>query len=74
VTTDAGDARARLEAAARFRRLSPEEVRDRVWIGSPDEVRAQLDAFADAGFDEAVLGLNPPYGERTFELLDALRG
>jgi F420-dependent oxidoreductase-like protein len=74
VTTDAADARARLEAAARFRRLSPEEVRDRVWIGSPDEVGAQLDAFAKAGFDEAVLGLNPPYGARTFEMLDALRG
>jgi F420-dependent oxidoreductase-like protein len=74
VTTDAADARARLEAAAGFRRLSADEVRDRVWIGSPDEVRAQLDAFARAGFDEAILGLNPPYGEHTFAVLDALRG
>jgi alkanesulfonate monooxygenase SsuD/methylene tetrahydromethanopterin reductase-like flavin-dependent oxidoreductase (luciferase family) len=74
VTPDAADARARLEHAARFRRLAVEEVQDRVWIGSAALVREQLAAFADAGFDEAILGLNPPYGARTFEMLDALMG
>jgi F420-dependent oxidoreductase-like protein len=68
------EVRARLEEAARFRRLSVDEVRDRVWIGSADEVRGQLLTFAAAGFDEAILGLNPPYGARTLELLDSLMG
>jgi F420-dependent oxidoreductase-like protein len=74
VTRDPADARAHLEQAARFRRLSTDEVRDRVWIGSAAEVREQLAAFAEAGFDEAILGLNPPYGAGTLEMLDAIMG
>jgi len=74
VTPDPAEARARREHAARFRGISADEVRDRVWIGSAEEVREQLAAFADAGFDEAILGLNPPYGARTLEMLEALRG
>ena len=74
VSDDHADVRAHLEEAARFRRLDVDEVRDRVWVGSPDEVRGQLAAFAAAGFDEAILGLNPPYGTETFEMLDAVKG
>jgi alkanesulfonate monooxygenase SsuD/methylene tetrahydromethanopterin reductase-like flavin-dependent oxidoreductase (luciferase family) len=74
VTADAAEARAHLEHAARFRGLTVDDARDRVWIGSSEAVRAQLAAFAEAGFDEAILGLNPPYGARTFELLEALMG
>ncbi len=74
VTEDRGEARAHLEAAARFRRLSVDEVRHRVWVGSADEVRAELATFAAAGFDEAIIGLNPPYDARTFAMLDALMG
>ena len=74
VTEDSADARARREHAARFRGLSEDDVRDRVWIGSADDVREQLAAFASAGFDEAILGLNPPYGARTLETLEALTG
>ncbi|HZQ57366.1 MAG TPA: TIGR03560 family F420-dependent LLM class oxidoreductase [Acidimicrobiales bacterium] len=74
VTEDASDAHARREHAGRFRGMGADEVRDRVWIGNADEVRAQLGAFDAAGFDEAILGLNPPYGARTLELLEALMG
>jgi len=74
VSDDPDDVRAHLEEAARFRRVSVDDVRERVWVGSPEDVRGQLAAFADAGFDEAILGLNPPYGARTFEMLDAVMG
>jgi len=74
VTDDAAEAAAHLGHAARFRNVGVDQVRDRVWIGSAGEVRAQLDGFASAGFEEAILGLNPPYGTRTLEMLDALMG
>jgi F420-dependent oxidoreductase-like protein len=73
LTSDPADARRRLEAAARFRGLPPEEVRDRVWIGDGAELAERIAAFAAAGFDEAILGLNPPYGDETVEMLGAAR-
>jgi F420-dependent oxidoreductase-like protein len=74
ITEDRDEARARREHAAKFRGVTADELGDRVWIGSAAEVREQLDAFAEAGFDEAILGLNPPYGARTLEMLEALMG
>jgi F420-dependent oxidoreductase-like protein len=70
LTTDADAARRRIEAVARFMRLSPAEVRSRLWIGSLAEVEALLRPFAAAGFDECILGLSPPYDERTVEMLE----
>jgi F420-dependent oxidoreductase-like protein len=74
LTSDADAARRRVEAAARFMRLPPEEVRLRLWIGSPSEVEALLRPFAEAGFDECILGLAPPYDERTVEMLERFSG
>jgi F420-dependent oxidoreductase-like protein len=73
LTSDAAEAQRRLEAAARFRGLAPEDVRDRVWIGNAPELAERIAAFAAAGFDEAILGLNPPYGVETVEMLEAAR-
>ena len=63
---------ARLDLAARFRGMTVDAVRDRTWIGGVDEVAARIAAFAEAGFDEAILGLNPPYGPATLEMLEAV--
>jgi hypothetical protein len=30
----------------------------------------RLGAFADAGFDECILGLAPPYGDRSVTVLE----
>jgi F420-dependent oxidoreductase-like protein len=73
LTSDPADARGRIEAAARFRGLTPEETRGRVWIGGGNEIAESVGAFAAAGFDEAILGLNPPYGSATVEMLEAVR-
>jgi alkanesulfonate monooxygenase SsuD/methylene tetrahydromethanopterin reductase-like flavin-dependent oxidoreductase (luciferase family) len=71
LTEDRADARKRLERAAQFRNLSVDEVRDRVWIGNADELTELIGGFADAGFSEAILGLGPPYGAATFDMLEA---
>lgn len=67
------DDRARADAAvarlARFARQSPDDMRARVWVGGPAEVADRLAAFADAGFDECILGLAPPYDGGTVEML-----
>jgi len=53
-------------------------VRPLTWIGTAHDVAERILAFRDAGFDEAILGLNPPYGEATTEMLgevaDRVRG
>jgi len=69
LTADAADARRRLDGVAAFRGITPDEARRRVWIGGVDEIAEMVGAFAAAGFDEAILGLNPPYGEATLEML-----
>jgi F420-dependent oxidoreductase-like protein len=71
LTSDAADARRRLGQAARFWDLSPDEVRSRVWIGGAAEIAELIGGFAAAGFDEAILGLGPPYGPQTVEMLEA---
>ncbi len=71
LTSDAADARRRLDHAARFRNLTIDEIRPRVWIGGPGEIAERIGGFAAAGFDEAILGLNPPYGAQTLEMLEA---
>jgi F420-dependent oxidoreductase-like protein len=73
LTSDASEARRRLARAARFRNLTPDEVRSRVWIGGPSELAELIGGFAAAGFDEAILGLNPPYGPQTVDMLEATR-
>ena len=73
LTSDAAEARRRLARAARFRNLTPDEVRTRVWIGGPSEIAELIGGFAAAGFDEAILGLNPPYGPQTVDMLEATR-
>ena len=71
LTDDRADARKRLERAAQFRNLTVDEVRDRVWIGGPGELSELIAGFADAGFSEAILGLGPPYGPATIDMLEA---
>jgi F420-dependent oxidoreductase-like protein len=73
LTSDVAEARRHLAHAAAFRRLTPEETRSRLWIGSPSEIAELIGGFAAAGFDEAILGLNPPYGPQTVEMLEAAR-
>ncbi len=68
--SDAADVRRRLEVVAAFRGITPAEARSRVWIGGPDEIAELVGAFEAAGFDEAILGLNPPYGPGTVEMLE----
>jgi len=70
----AEDVQERLERAARFRGITTDEVRSRTWIGSADDVAARIASFAAAGFDEAILGLDPPYGAATVEMLRAVAG
>ena len=73
LTSDPAEARRRLARAATFRHLSPDEVRPRVWIGGPAELAELIGGFSAAGFDEAILGLGPPYGPQTIEMLEATR-
>jgi F420-dependent oxidoreductase-like protein len=59
-----------LEDAARFMRTEVSDARERVWIGGVAEVTERLGAFANAGFHEAILALDPPYDARTVATLE----
>jgi F420-dependent oxidoreductase-like protein len=77
VSDDASTIERELEGVAAFMRgrgasISLEEVRDMVWIGGPAEVTERLVTFAGAGFDEAILALDPPYDERTVDMLETI--
>jgi F420-dependent oxidoreductase-like protein len=71
LTEDSADASKRLDRAAQFRNLSVDEVRDRVWIGGAAELSELIGGFAEAGFSEAILGLGPPYGPASIDMLEA---
>ena len=77
LAADDAEADRELESVARFMRgrgasISLDEVRELVWIGGVTEVTDRLAAVADAGFDEAILALDPPYDERTIAMLETV--
>ena len=77
LAADDVEAQRELETVASFMRgrgasLSWDEVREFVWIGGLAEVTDRLAAFADAGFHEAILALDPPYDERTIAMLETV--
>lgn len=70
LTDDAVSAASHLARLARFAGIDAEQMRTRVWVGGAAEVGDRLGAFADAGFDECILGLAPPYGAATVAMLE----
>lgn len=70
LTDDTAESASRVARLARFAGVTPGEMRERVWIGGPAEIADRIAAFVDAGFDECILGLAPPYGADTVAMLE----
>jgi len=69
LTDDAARAKRKLARFARYAGIEDAEARRRLWVGSTDELVESLLAFADAGCDECILGLDPPYDAATHDML-----
>lgn len=69
LTDDPAEATRRIARFARFAGLASEEARARLWVGSRDDIVASLRAFAAAGCEECILGLEPPYGTALRDVL-----
>lgn len=77
VSDDAADVRRELDVVAQFMRsrgasVTLDDVRELVWIGDVAEVTDRLGACADAGFQEAILALDPPYDGGTIAMLETV--
>ncbi|HYC22723.1 MAG TPA: TIGR03560 family F420-dependent LLM class oxidoreductase [Candidatus Bathyarchaeia archaeon] len=69
LTEDRAAADAAIARFAKYARIDVEEARARVWIGNRRELVASFRALADAGVDECILGLGPPYDGAVQEML-----
>jgi F420-dependent oxidoreductase-like protein len=61
IDTDSGRLQQKLETISKQRNQSPEEVRKRTLIGTPDEVANQLLGLAEQGVDHVILSVRAPY-------------
>jgi F420-dependent oxidoreductase-like protein len=60
---------AHLERLAAFWGTTVEDARDRSWVGEKDQIVDWLLQLRAIGFDEAILGIEPPYEIGTVEML-----
>ncbi len=56
-----GRLQAKLDAVARQRNQTPEQVRQRTLIGTPDDIASQLLGLAEQGVDHIILSIRHPY-------------
>lgn len=61
IDTDPQRLQGKLEAVAKQRNQSPEELRQRALIGTPQDVAAQLLGLAEQGVDHVILSIRAPY-------------
>ena len=67
---DTGPAKleAKLGAVAKARAGTPEEVRKRALVGTPDEIAAQVASLGELGVDHVILSLRAPYDHEELAL------
>ena len=58
----------KLAAAARGRNTTPDELRKRTLVGSPDDVANQVLGLAEQGVDHVILSIRAPYPEDDLSL------
>jgi F420-dependent oxidoreductase-like protein len=54
---------AKLAAVARQRSTTPEQLRTRALVGTPDDIASQVLGLAEQGVDHVILGVRAPYPE-----------
>jgi F420-dependent oxidoreductase-like protein len=69
MSNDPARVRAQLEKLSGYFRASPEETRDRVWVGGPEELADRLGRLRDAGYHDALMCIDPPYDQRAIDML-----
>lgn len=61
IDSDPARMQAKLEAVARTRNQTPEQLRERTLIGTPDDVASQVLGLAEQGVDHIIIGIRAPY-------------
>ncbi len=61
IDTDPARLDAKLKQVAETRRSTPDDVRRRALIGTPDDIAAQLKSLEELGVDHVILSLRAPY-------------
>ena len=61
IDTDPTRLEAKLSQVAEARRFSPDDVRRRSLVGTPDEIVGQLKSLEELGVDHIILSLRAPY-------------
>ena len=69
LSSDPARVNAQLEKLAGYFHTSPDEARDRVWVGGPAELAERLGALRDAGYHDAIMCIDPPYDQRAIDML-----
>jgi F420-dependent oxidoreductase-like protein len=70
LTDDRDAAASTIARFARFAGVSPDEARQRLWVGNATELVTAFQELIDAGVDECILGLAPPYDSRAQAMLE----
>jgi alkanesulfonate monooxygenase SsuD/methylene tetrahydromethanopterin reductase-like flavin-dependent oxidoreductase (luciferase family) len=68
IDTDPGRLDEKLAAVARGRNTTPDELRKRALVGSPDDVANQVLALAEQGVDHLILSIRAPYPQDDLSL------
>jgi alkanesulfonate monooxygenase SsuD/methylene tetrahydromethanopterin reductase-like flavin-dependent oxidoreductase (luciferase family) len=50
-----------VQALAQLRKVSPEEARAMSLVGTPEEIKKQVQAYIEAGVTHIILGQRQPY-------------
>jgi F420-dependent oxidoreductase-like protein len=69
MSSDPARVTAQLEKLAGYFGTTPDEARDRVWVGGPAELAERMGALRDAGYHDAIMCIDPPYDQRAIDML-----
>lgn len=61
IDTDPAKLEMKLAEVAEQRGTTPEEVRKRALVGTPDDLAAQIASLGELGVDHIILSLRAPY-------------